>query len=191
MGAICAEFVNYCEHGTLCFSVLHFELRYRDLYVIYGAGRGSLNMAFLYINVCVQIDRTVILFDRLEGLFVTCFKHLTLYLCAFSCIDLLNGTFPTMTLCLCQVYIVGHTGIYSTGQCHTNGPTHAEINNGSCRQTNNLSDIFVGRYLRRGAPWDITQVLRARACSLCVHSASVRCLVEADSRSMSNTCIRN
>ena len=47
---------------------------------------------------------------------------------------LYNSTFPTMTLCLCQVHIVGHTGMYSTGQCHMSGPTHAEINNGSCRR---------------------------------------------------------
>ena len=45
-----------------------------------------------------------------------------------------NGTFPTVTLCLCQVNIVGHPGMYSTGQCHMSGPTNAEINKGSCRQ---------------------------------------------------------
>ena len=39
-----------------------------------------------------------------------------------------------MTLCLCQVYIVGQTGRYSTGTCHMSGQTNAEINNGSCRQ---------------------------------------------------------
>ena len=27
--AICTEFVNYCEFGRQCFSVLHFELRHR------------------------------------------------------------------------------------------------------------------------------------------------------------------
>ena len=46
-----------------------------------------------------------------------------------------NCTFPTMTLCLCQVHIDDHTGRYSAGQCHMSGQTHAEINNGSCRQT--------------------------------------------------------
>ena len=45
-----------------------------------------------------------------------------------------NCTFPTMTLCLCQVYIVGQTVMYSTGQCHMSGQTNAEINNASCRQ---------------------------------------------------------
>ena len=49
-----------------------------------------------------------------------------------------NCTFPTMTLCLCQVHIVGHTGRYSTGQCHTIEQTNAEINNGSCRQIQEL-----------------------------------------------------
>ena len=39
-----------------------------------------------------------------------------------------------MTLCLCQVYIVGHTGMYSTGQYHMSAPTNAEINNGSYRR---------------------------------------------------------
>ena len=45
-----------------------------------------------------------------------------------------NITFPTMTLCLCQVYIADHTGRYSTGQCHLSGPTNAEINKGCFRQ---------------------------------------------------------
>ena len=39
-----------------------------------------------------------------------------------------------MTLCLCQVHVVGHTGRYSTGQCHMSGETHAEIKNDNCRQ---------------------------------------------------------
>ena len=63
---------------------------------------------------------------------MTGFKH------NWHCIDLhfhvQNGTFPTVTLCLCQVNIVGHTGMYSTGQCHMSGPTNAQINNGSCRR---------------------------------------------------------
>ena len=45
-----------------------------------------------------------------------------------------NCTFPTMTLCLCQVHVVGNTSRYSTGQCHMSGPTNAEINKCSCRQ---------------------------------------------------------
>ena len=51
-------------------------------------------------------------------------------------------------------------------------------------ESKNLSDMFVSRFLRIGAPRDMTQVLSARARALCVHSASVRCLVEADSRRM-------
>ena len=49
-------------------------------------------------------------------------------------VGLQNGTFPTVTLCLCQVHIADHTGRYSTGQCHISGQTNAEINKGSCRQ---------------------------------------------------------
>ena len=45
-----------------------------------------------------------------------------------------NCPFPTVTLCLCQVHIVGHTDMYSTGQCHMIGQANAEINNDSCRQ---------------------------------------------------------
>ena len=48
-------------------------------------------------------------------------------------VSIQNSTFPTMTLCLCQVHIVGHTGRHSTGQCHTIEQTHAEIYNDSCR----------------------------------------------------------
>ena len=39
-----------------------------------------------------------------------------------------------LTLCICHVRIVGHTGRYSTGQCHMSGTTNAEINNDGCRQ---------------------------------------------------------
>ena len=42
-----------------------------------------------------------------------------------------NCPFPTVTLCLCQVHIVGHTDMYSTGQCHMIGQANAEINNDS------------------------------------------------------------
>ena len=34
-----------------------------------------------------------------------------------------------MTLCICQVYTVGLTDRYLTGQCHMSGPTNAEIYN--------------------------------------------------------------
>ena len=53
-------------------------------------------------------------------------------MCIFNILH--NCPFTTMTLCLCQVHIVGYTTMYSTGQCHMSGPTHAEINNGSCRR---------------------------------------------------------
>ena len=46
--------------------------------------------------------------------------------------DIRQCTFPTITLCLCQVYIVRQTGRYSTGTCRMSGQTNAEINNGSC-----------------------------------------------------------
>ena len=49
-------------------------------------------------------------------------------------VHLQHCTFPTMTVFLCQVYTVGHTDRYSTGQCHMSGPTTAEINNASCRR---------------------------------------------------------
>ena len=39
--------------------------------------------------------------------------------------------------------------------------------------SNNLSDMFVGRCLRIGAPWDMAHELGVRACVVCVHSASV------------------
>ena len=67
--AICTEFVNYCEHGRLSFSDLHFELRCRVTSFTFKVwGRGSLN-SFFY--VCVHNYGTVILFDRLTFVFST------------------------------------------------------------------------------------------------------------------------
>ena len=81
----------------------------------------------------IRVGGTVICFDIP---FVTGFKLLVkhvfniILMCILNILQ--NCPFPTMTLCFCQVHMVGHTGRYSTGQCHLIGPTNAEINNDSC-----------------------------------------------------------
>ena len=46
---ICTEFVNYCEHGRLRFSVLHFRLRYRGTsfnFKVRGGGGRKIGVFF-------------------------------------------------------------------------------------------------------------------------------------------------
>ena len=96
-------------------------------------------------------------------------------MCIFNILQ--NCPFTTMTLCLCQVHIVGYTTMYSTGQCHTSGPTNAQINNGSCRQIQEPVRHVRGSVSQERSSLGHDTRTKCAVTRFVCPSASVRCLV--------------